>query len=505
MSAAPSIAPEQNDKKLTLENLRTAVEKSAAFRFQLRLRPTGGDADKIFPPTYAGGVYAVENRRINGQVVRCVLLDSVQSQANRMEEALLEAFLPSWRELPEKAKDEEICDLPVIAVKVGDHDWVTSLTAPHRVYDAIFRDSELGNEPFRNSKIGSRIVKARLHNALPLYEYCPTALMFGTWDSTAGEGLNSAKIPRAVVSEIIGVDLTTGVRTGSRIDPLGIRAQSATIFRRSDDGWALKDNEGRWIGAAEQEIKKNAAGEPVKFGKGKPADINHGNIVPDMARFDRKEVSDHNLERLPDLLQSSPVKLRLQLESGESHLKSNTELDSDNVRIRAGAVKPGGASVAHALHIWTLSLTQLRRLRFPPIEKRDQQGPDDNEKRDLKLRTVLGALSVYALTLTQHKGGYWLRSRCELVPEAASQRIILSELHHDGSTTPFALPSVSEAKELLNNALNDAKVGSRDSWHRKIVRLSPSKKLLKLVELSDNLESTEEEGEGVGTDARDQD
>jgi len=48
----------------------------------------------VFPPTYAGAVYAIEKRRVPGrdEPVTCVLLDSVQSQANRMEEALQDAF-----------------------------------------------------------------------------------------------------------------------------------------------------------------------------------------------------------------------------------------------------------------------------------------------------------------------------------------------------------------------------------------------------------------------------
>jgi CRISPR-associated protein Csb1 len=150
-------------------------------------------------------VYAVEDRRINGEVVRCVLLDSVQSQANRMEEVLQDAFLPNWREL-ETDSDDPQCPLPIIAVHVENHGWITSLTAPHRIHDAILRDSERNGTRFRDSDISQAIVAARLHNATGFYTYCPTALLFGTWDSTAGEGLDSAKIPRAVVSEIIGVN-----------------------------------------------------------------------------------------------------------------------------------------------------------------------------------------------------------------------------------------------------------------------------------------------------------
>src|SRR5437899_8808704 len=123
MSNGPSI--------LSLDDLRTAVRTGAAFRCRNRLQPDGGNGCKVSPPTYAGGVYAVEDRRIDGRTVRCVLLDSVQSQANRMEEALQDTFLPNWRELPTDGDDPK-CDLPVVAVHVEKHGWVTPRTGPHR-------------------------------------------------------------------------------------------------------------------------------------------------------------------------------------------------------------------------------------------------------------------------------------------------------------------------------------------------------------------------------------
>src|SRR6266568_2318535 len=151
--------------ELTHVELKRAVtSNAAAFRCRCRLQPAGGETDKVFPPTYAGGVYAVEDRRVDGKVVRCVLLDSVQSQANRLEEALQDAFLPNWRELPADG-DALPCDLPVIGVYVGNHGWVTSLTAPHRIHDAILRDSNLAGTRFRDSVIGRAIVAARVHNA----------------------------------------------------------------------------------------------------------------------------------------------------------------------------------------------------------------------------------------------------------------------------------------------------------------------------------------------------
>src|SRR5437868_13118583 len=80
-----------------IDQLGSAVAKDAAVRRRQRLQPVGGKGDKIFPPTYpeerrdAGPRHVFERRRIGSAEVWCVLVDSVQSQANRLEEALLAA------------------------------------------------------------------------------------------------------------------------------------------------------------------------------------------------------------------------------------------------------------------------------------------------------------------------------------------------------------------------------------------------------------------------------
>lgn len=471
---------------MTLEELKEAVKTAAAIRYVQCLQPVGGAGDKVFPPTYAGGVYAVENRRINrcidGEVVPCVvpcvLLDSVQSQANRMEEALQDAFLPNWRELPEKAAEDQgkpESELPVVAVHVENHGWVTSLTAPHRIHDAILRDSKLNGTRFRDSEIGKAVVKARVWNATAFYKHCPTALLFGTWDSTAGEGLDSAKIPRAIVSEIVGVDITPGVRTGSRIDPLGIKAQSATVYRRTDKGWALKDGE-TWIGASENEVEKDKNGNPKRFGKGKPSDINHGNVTPDMPRFERDEIRNQGLDRLPNILEANPVKLRYEVSAGDGRLKHALDYNPKD-RIRDGAMKPGGVTMDRALHTWTLSLTQLRRLRFPGFET--PNGEKATEAQNEAARTVLAALGLYALALQQERGA-WLRSRCELYSEEQPKVEIIGAPGGE-----IGLGSAADVrKQLLDKAIGEAQalgVG----WEKSVLRLTPTAELAKLVELSD--------------------
>jgi hypothetical protein len=62
----------------------------SALRTVVHHVPAGGDGDKVSPPTHEGGQYAFEKRVVDGRTdVQTVLLDSVQSQANRFEAALL--------------------------------------------------------------------------------------------------------------------------------------------------------------------------------------------------------------------------------------------------------------------------------------------------------------------------------------------------------------------------------------------------------------------------------
>src|SRR5438094_584525 len=83
---------------LNFDQLAGAVSKDAALRRRQRLQPAGGRGDKIFPPTYPGEGrnepprHVFERRRLNEREVWCVLVDSVQSQANRLEECLMQTI-----------------------------------------------------------------------------------------------------------------------------------------------------------------------------------------------------------------------------------------------------------------------------------------------------------------------------------------------------------------------------------------------------------------------------
>jgi len=253
---------------LSLKDLHAAVVGSAAaFRSITRLQPVEGVGGKIFPATFAGGVYATERRRLDdGSEVNCVLLDSVQSQSNRAEEALKHAVESGKIALPlievdfSKANDQLLKPI----------ESLSTLDVPHRLADAILRDSlaEDGVR-FSQSSYAKRWGRSNLWNATAIYELCPTALVFGMWGSPLKPGGLGAKFERAYVSEIFAVDVVANgaagrereerkdlvdKRAGFRIDPLEIKKD--ILLRQTENG-----------------------GFEVGVGKLRPSELNHGNII----------------------------------------------------------------------------------------------------------------------------------------------------------------------------------------------------------------------------------
>jgi CRISPR-associated protein Csb1 len=395
---------------LTLDVLKSAISRTAAaFRCVTDYEPAGGPTDKIFPSTYEGGQYAVETRIMDGAEVQCVLIDSVQAQANRMEEVLLDAW--ERRRIP----------LPVITVDFNHPDLlkrfrVTSLDAPHRIADALLRDSLLDGQPFRKSTAGRMLDHVDLRNSTPLFELCPTALLFGMWDSTGPRGGLGAKFQRAIVSEIIGINARQGRKTSSRIDPAQILLDAGPLYAKRGGDWTLR----------EEDAVRDKKDKPIKLGKdGKPSEANHGNVKPTIA--------------------------------------------------------DGGFTVSKARQTTVLSLTALRRLRFP-LQGASRSIPAVDDAA----RTALAALGLCAAALTREQGAD-LRSRCQL---HATTPIIWELLDAPGEPpTRFELPA-SAALELYGDAVNAARTAGLP-WRDDEVTLTPSDSLLELVKKSQLLAARE--------------
>ena len=343
--------------ELTFGRLRDAVAGEAvALRSRTTLQPAGGLGDKVFPPTYAVAQsaehkYAVEERVVGDEVKTTVLLDSVASQANRAELALLDGWESNELAFPvplvDFTFDSELADLGRLTV----------LEAPHRIVDAIFRDSLLDGTLFRLSEMGVAITNANPRDAMAMFRYSPTALLFGAWDSTGPKGGLGSKFQRAYVSEIVGLDAKIGKKVGSRIDPLQIEklAPEDKAFNHKDPAhvWTFDES------AAESDRKGKLvyASRGAETGEaGQPSKINHGNVAPNI----------------------------------------------DNIS--------GGVTISSALQTTVISLAALRRLRFAGHDRRTET----------TARAAVAALGVAALAY-QHELDYDLRSRCLLIPEHPPQ------------------------------------------------------------------------------------
>jgi CRISPR-associated protein Csb1 len=459
--------------KLTLSRLQKAVRGGAAIRSRVALQPAGGEGTKVFPPTYAGAVYATEKRRLPGYdgPVDCVLLDSVQSQANRLEEALQQA-IDSGRfdavgvKLPLVEVDftpffpgADKGDALRLVEPVGK---VTSLQAPHRIVDAILRDSGGDEEkkPFRaksekdESEFGKRLRRVSAQNATALFELCPTALLLGMWDSTGPKGGLGAKFERAMVSEIVGINAERGVKTSSRIDPIAIQRDAGPLYRRADGGYtidpALAVDELKDGNPTGKKLlyKPNTKGADVFHDpreasypdQGRPSEANHGNVTPDI---DYRR--DQNRNKIKD-------------EEGRF-------------------IPVGGYTISAAEQTVVLSFPALRRLRFP-VEGRLDPKVDD------AARTVLAALGLCAAALAA-EAGLDLRSRCLLWPTAP---LTWDMLGKPGQIEKDLTLEADDAIQLLKEAVEvatGAAIGL--PWRKEPLRLIPSDELVRLVVVSQRL------------------
>jgi len=433
---------------LTLAKLQEYTQTGAAARCRAILQPAGGEGTKVFPPTYAGAVYATEKRRLKDhqEPVDCVLLDSVQSQANRMEESLQQAidsgrFEKAEVSIPSIEVDftsfypgKEVEESFRLLEPVGK---ITSLQAPHRIVDAILRDSIVkdDNKPFRaktekdESSYGQQLRRVSAQNATTLLELCPTALLFGMWDSTGPKGGLGAKFERAMVSEIVGINAVSGVRSSSRIDPLAIQVGAGPVYKAQEGectSWTLDPTKA---------LKEK--GNPVKVGEdGKPSEINHSNIKPDL-------------------------------------------------RDKKGQPFHGGITISFAEQTIVLSFPALRRLRFPV---NGQHRPEV----DVAARTVLAALGLCAAALAA-EDGLDLRSRCLLWP---TEKLSWELLGKPGECEKDISLDADQAIQLLNQAIKaatDKKIGL--PWRTSPLQLIPSNQLVELVVKSQKL-AVAQGGEG---------
>ena len=232
----------------------TTIMSAQALRSAVDLEPVDGPGGRIYPPTYSEEGHVVETLQDG---TKRVLIDSVASQANRQEEALV------------AARAEGRINFADLYIDLSDTDSdLTELSAtemPHRLSDAILRDSEIGGVAFGQSEVGRSILSATPVDLTAIVEASPTTVLYGCWFSQHNLP-RPLKIQRSVVADIWAENAVLGQAVGSRIDPLGI--ERLELYQTEDGDWTASESEAV--------VDK---GKPKSFGK-RPSEINHGNIAP---------------------------------------------------------------------------------------------------------------------------------------------------------------------------------------------------------------------------------
>lgn len=234
-----------------------ALRGAAALRLRTRMQPSAGAGARLMPPTYSGErgtVYLREQRRVNGELLECVLLDGQASQSNRLEEGLLDMIAAGRVRIP---------DIRVDQAEFGTH---SALEMSHRVFDAWVEDALDGGERFGDTELCGRLASVINRGvARPMVDHFPVGLLLGCWASRRHNPQGSTRLARAVTSEIIGYDVQAGERASSKLDLQHV-SRDVKVSERSDGpdrGFTIIE------------------GKTAKAKK--PSELGYGNVVPQAA------------------------------------------------------------------------------------------------------------------------------------------------------------------------------------------------------------------------------
>lgn len=196
------------------------------------LEPAGGRHAAVAPAKFAergkkGGVYAYEQRFLDGESRYAVIIDSKQSQLNRAEQALVQAIEDGHPLL------SRVPHVQVTYERDGAVEHYYDLTLPHRVFDGHIRAGTIDGVPTTQTAAYRAVRDATPANARALLETSPVTLVFGGWDSSRRS--RQGRWRSALVGEIVGFVAAArdkagallrpeaSLRGGARVDPVGMQ------------------------------------------------------------------------------------------------------------------------------------------------------------------------------------------------------------------------------------------------------------------------------------------
>ena len=172
-----------------------------ALHLRQPLLPVEGPGSPIFPPTYADVGYNIDDL---SDGTRVAAIDSVGSQANRMETIFLRAKV-------DQPENPRAALVPQIDIAYGNGKSVSILEVGHRLGDALVRSTELAQDA--RAAFDAFLDRG---DASSLAKLAPTSLVFGVWDSRD----TLAKLPRVVQATIRAEDVDVLTRSAQYNPPL---------------------------------------------------------------------------------------------------------------------------------------------------------------------------------------------------------------------------------------------------------------------------------------------
>jgi CRISPR-associated protein Csb1 len=264
-----------------------------ALHLKQKLFPVEGDGGVIFPPTYADIGYNIDEL---SDGTRVVTIDSVGSQANRME--------PIFKREPYASLVPQI-QIELYVKNEAEEKHIerrSLLDLAHRSADAVV---------YSCPKLAPSITKAfralkQSGDAGPLCRLAPTSLLFGVWDSRGG---SAQKIPRLVRSVI----------RAWNVEPLYAAAQFNSIWKALDDD-------------QQAELEKEAKAKKTKLSEKGFADA--------PATF--RKVSQGAARQMPEFREGSPNPRRRVLGGVLTNDRIERDVTVNLVALRAisGATEP---------------------------------------------------------------------------------------------------------------------------------------------------------------------
>lgn len=190
------------------------------------LRPAAGAHASVAPAKFATtrplGTYAYETRYddVDGAARHVVVIDSKQSQLNRVEQALCAAI---------RDGHDVLARLPRLTVSYshgGNKVELSDLELPHRAFDGHLRAGTVDGQPVTQHEAYRGIRDAHPGAARALLDASPVSLVFGSWDSS--RAARQGRWRSVLVGEIVGFcdkPDEPELKGGARIDPLGMKVE----------------------------------------------------------------------------------------------------------------------------------------------------------------------------------------------------------------------------------------------------------------------------------------